>query len=240
MSTPKTYTITGMTCTSCMAKVKSSLEQHPEVASAKISLEQKTATLQMSSDLKIETLQQLFGKDSKYVISPVLKNEMEDKSESFLATYQPLLLIFLFIVMTTVIASFRDGQFDTMLWMRNFMAGFFIVFSFFKFLDLKAFASSYAMYDLLAKRVKVYGFVYPFVELALGIAFLTNFEPQITYTTTIIVMGFSSLGVIQSVLDKKKIRCACLGAFFKLPMSTVTIIEDLLMVAMAVFMLVTV
>jgi len=53
-------------------------------------------------------------------------------------------------------------------------------------------------------------------------------------------MGFSSLGVIQSVLDKKKIRCACLGAFFKLPMSTVTIIEDLLMVAMAVFMLVTV
>ena len=240
MSTPKTYTITGMTCTSCMAKVKSSLEQHPEVASAKISLEQKTATLQMSSDLKIETLQQLFGKDSKYVISPVLKNEMKDKSESFLATYQPLLLIFLFIVMTTVIASFRDGQFDTMLWMRNFMAGFFIVFSFFKFLDLKAFASSYAMYDLLAKRVKVYGFVYPFVELALGIAFLTNFEPQITYTTTIIVMGFSSLGVIQSVLDKKKIRCACLGAFFKLPMSTVTIIEDLLMVAMAVFMLVTV
>ena len=240
MSTPKTYTITGMTCTSCMAKVKSSLEQHPEVASAKISLEQKTATLQMSSDLKIETLQQLFGKDSKYVISPVLKNEMEDKSESFLATYQPLLLIFLFIVMTTVIASFRDGQFDTMLWMRNFMAGFFIVFSFFKFLDLKGFASSYAMYDLLAKRVKVYGFVYPFVELALGIAFLTNFEPQITYTTTIIVMGFSSLGVIQSVLDKKKIRCACLGAFFKLPMSTVTIIEDLLMVAMAVFMLVTV
>ena len=240
MSTPKTYTITGMTCTSCMAKVKSSLEQHPEVASAKISLEQKTATLQMSSDLKIETLQQLFGKDSKYVISPVLKNEMEDKSESFLATYQPLLLIFLFIVMTTVIASFRDGQFDTMLWMRNFMAGFFIVFSFFKFLDLKGFASSYAMYDLLAKRVKVYGFVYPFVELALGIAFLTNFEPQITYTTTIIVMGFSSLGVIQSVLDKKKIRCACLGAFFKLPMSTVTIIEDLLMVAMALFMLVTV
>lgn len=237
MNLTQTYQLSGMTCTSCVAKVKSSLEQHSEVASAKISLEQKTATLQMSSDLKIETLQQLFGKDSKYVISPILKDEMEEKSEGFFATYKPLLLIFLFIVMTTVIASFIDGKLDTMLWMRNFMAGFFIVFSFFKFLDLKGFASSYAMYDLLAKRVKVYGFVYPFIELALGIAFLTNFEPQITYTTTIIVMGFSSLGVIQSVLDKKKIRCACLGAFFKLPMSTVTIIEDLLMVAMSGYML---
>lgn len=240
MSTAQTYTITGMTCTSCMAKVKSSLEQHPEVSSAEISLEQKTATLHMNTDVKIEELQQLFGKDSKYVISASTNNEMTKKSDSFFTTYKPLLLIFLFIATISCISSIKNNQLDLMLWMRYFMAGFFIVFSFFKFLDLKGFANSYAMYDLLAKRVNIYGFVYPFVELALGIAFLTNFEPQITYITTIVVMGFSSLGVIQSVLDKKKIRCACLGAFFKLPMSTVTIIENLLMVAMAVFMLVTV
>ena len=109
-------------------------------------------------------------------------------------------------------------------------------FSFFKFLDLKGFSDSYAMYDLLAKRIKLYGLVYPFIELALGIAYLTHFETKITYITTIAVMGFSSIGVIQSVLDKRKIRCACLGAVFNLPMSTVTIIENLLMVAMAVFM----
>jgi hypothetical protein len=93
------------------------------------------------------------------------------------------------------------------------------------------------MYDLLAKRVKAYGLVYPFIELALGIAYLTHFEPKITYITTIAVMSFSSIGVIQSVVDKRKIRCACLGAVFNLPMSTVTIIEDLLMIAMAAFML---
>jgi hypothetical protein len=46
-------------------------------------------------------------------------------------------------------------------------------------------------------------------------------------------MGISSIGVIKSVLNKRKIQCACLGAVFNLPMSTVTIIEDLLMVAMA-------
>ena len=121
--------------------------------------------------------------------------------------------------------------------MNYFMAGFFIVFSFFKFLNLTAFADSYSMYDLLAKRVNAYGFVYPFIELALGIAYLTQFEPKFSYIATLVVMGFSSLGVIQSVLGKNQIACACLGAVFKLPMTTVTIIEDLLMVAMAAFML---
>jgi hypothetical protein len=50
-------------------------------------------------------------------------------------------------------------------------------------------------------------------------------------------MSFSSIGVIQSVLDKRKIRCACLGAVFNLPMSTITIIENLTMVVMACVML---
>ena len=116
------------------------------------------------------------------------------------------------------------------------MAGFFIVFSFFKFLNLAGFAESYAMYDVLAKRVKAYGLIYPFLELLLGIAYLTNFEPKITYTATILLMSFSSIGVIQSVLYKKKIRCACLGAVFNLPMSRVTIIENLTMVVMAFMM----
>ena len=64
----------------------------------------------------------------------------------------------------------NDEKIDLMLWMRYFMAGFFIVFSFFKFLNLAGFAESYAMYDELAKRVKVYGLVYPFLELFLGVA----------------------------------------------------------------------
>ncbi len=162
---------------------------------------------------------------------------MVDDVKSRLETFKPLILIFLFISGVSVIASIESGQINLMKWMNYFMAGFFITFSFFKFLDLRAFADSYSMYDLLAKRVRTYGFVYPFIELAMGIAYLTHFAPNSTYIATIAVMGFSSLGVIQSVLDKKKIKCACLGSVFNLPMTTVTIIEDLLMVAMAVLML---
>jgi len=232
----RTYTINGMTCEGCVAKVTYLLEQHSNISLAKIQLKNNTATLTVEKEIAVDELRRLFEAHPKYTIA--FSNSNEDKqNKRVFTTYKPLLLIFLFIASTTSIVSIDNGKIDVMLWMRYFMAGFFIVFSFFKFLNLTGFAESYAMYDVLAKRVKVYGLVYPFIELALGVAYLTDFEPTVTYIATICIMGFSSIGVIQSVLDKKKIRCACLGAVFNLPMSMVTIIENLTMVLMALIML---
>jgi uncharacterized membrane protein YphA (DoxX/SURF4 family) len=123
-----------------------------------------------------------------------------------------------------------------MRWMHHFMAAFFLVFSFFKLLNLSGFAESYAMYDIVAKRWKAWGYIYAFLELGLGIAFLTNFYPLAINAVTFIVMTVSIIGVLQSVLNKRKIKCACLGDVFNLPMSTITIIEDGLMIAMSVIM----
>ena len=131
----------------------------------------------------------------------------------------------------------NNERFDVMQFMQHFMAGFFLVFSFFKFLDLKGFAESYAMYDVIAKRMPAWGYIYPFVELGLGLAFCINYQPYLTNIVTLIVMSISIIGVLQSVLNKSKIQCACLGAVFKLPMSSVTIIEDGLMIAMSAAML---
>ena len=94
-----------------------------------------------------------------------------------------------------------------------------------------------SQYDLLAARWRGWGYVYPFVELGLGILYLTNLAPAFTNWTTVLVLGFSSLGVIKSNLEKRQIRCACLGDVFNLPMSTVTIVEDVTMVLMAAWML---
>ena len=120
-----------------------------------------------------------------------------------------------------------------MQWMQHFMAGFFLVFSFFKLLNLKGFAESYAMYDVIAKRWTGWGYVYAFIELGLGLAYLADIFPLTVNAITFVVMSISLLGVLQSVLNKRKIQCACLGAVFDLPMSTVTIIEDALMIAMS-------
>ena len=94
------------------------------------------------------------------------------------------------------------------------------------------------MYDIVAKKWKGYGYIYAFIELGLGIAYLTDINPLITNLVTSIVISVSITGVLQSVLNKKKIKCACLGAVFNLPMSTITIIEDALMIAMSLIMLI--
>lgn len=232
-----TYQLTGMTCNGCVAKVKSQLLMNPDILSAEVTLNPQQAVITMQKHVSVKELQKAIGTD-KYIITEdandLSHHAMEAESvTSWIVTHKPLLLIFVFITGITIISSFQDGHLDTLHWMNRFMAGFFIVFSFFKLLNLNGFADSYAMYDLLAKRIKTYGYIYPFIELTLGLAYLTGFNPVFTNIATIVVMGFSSIGVIQSVLNKKQIQCACLGDVFKLPMSTVTIIEDLLMVAMA-------
>lgn len=238
-----TYTVSGMTCGKCVSKVKSELLKHPDVLSAEVSLEKHEAEVEMEKHVATSDFQEKLSTTGDYTIKE--KGEHDDHSNeqsiddkrSWLETYKPILLIFAFVGGISLIASYQNGAVDGMLWMQYFMAGFFLTFSFFKFLDIKGFAESYATYDLLAKKLPSYGYIYPFLELGLGIAYLTNFSPTETYIATIVIMGFSSIGVIESVINKKRIQCACLGTVFNLPMSTVTIIEDLLMVAMAAGML---
>ena len=177
-------------------------------------------------------------------VPPIAVDELAEPS---VTTYKPLLIILAFILGVTALVELRMGGtapgtfagvgFSGMRAMGTFMAGFFLIFSFFKMLDIKGFASSYRMYDIVAKAVPGYGYVYPFIELALGAAYLTGFSPVLTNWATLIVMSISLVGVVQSVLDKRKIRCACLGSVFNLPMTTVTIVEDSLMIGMAAVML---
>lgn len=228
-----------MTCSSCEAKVKNSLLTLPDVTHAAVSKDENTATITMGKHIAIADFQKaLGGEKSKYQIAATDHNEVAEQAKGWFATYKPLFMIFTFITGISLLEATSGGSFYLHHFMNYFMAGFFLIFSFFKFLDLKGFAESYSMYDIVAKKIKLYGLIYPFIELALGIAYLTLFNPILTNTVTIIVMGVSIIGVLKSVLNKQKIQCACLGAVFNLPMSTVTIIEDALMIAMSGIMLI--
>lgn len=231
------YNLTGMTCGSCEAKVKSALLNIEYVTAVEVSKETNSATITMNKHIALSDFQKTL--DPKYQISAVNHSEIAEQTKSWFETYKPILLIFFYISLVVFVLNFDFGHFNYMTAMQHFMAGFFLVFSFFKLLNLKGFAESYAMYDVVARRIPVWGYVYAFIELGLGIAYLINFNPLITNWVTFIVMTISIIGVLQSVLNKKKIQCACLGAVFNLPMSTVTIIEDALMIAMSGFMIVT-
>lgn len=246
-----TYQLAGMTCGSCVAKVETLFSTLDGVSDVKVRLDRQQAEVVANTPLSLDLIKAVFKDYPKYQINGVVSKttrilekiadeseiQIETHTRTWLETYRPILLVFAYITGVSVATSIHNGTIHGEVWMSNFMAGFFLVFSFFKFLNLKAFAESYAMYDIIAKRIPLYGSIYPFIELSLGIAYLLNFSPIYTNLVTLIVMGVSAIGVIQSVLNKRTIQCACLGAVFNLPMSTVTIIEDLLMVMMAIIML---
>jgi len=203
-----TYEVQGITCDKCVATV--------------------TGLLQGTK----YTLHKL---DGAMPAKPeqVMLAEDNASQASWLLTYKPLLILMDLILLASVLVQVPHGHIHGAETMRYFMAGFFLSFAFFKLLDIPAFADAYAGYDLLAARWRGWGYVYPFVELGLGAAYLANWQPVLTNGVTLVVMGFSAIGVIQAVMNKRKIRCACLGAVFQLPMSTVTIVEDVGMVLMA-------
>ncbi|WP_121808304.1 heavy-metal-associated domain-containing protein [Mucilaginibacter kameinonensis] len=234
-----TYNITGMTCTGCLAKVQGLLQQVPNIEKVDISLAEGTADITMKKHVSTADLQQALAAYPKYQLSEAEQHHhtmsMVDDTENrtWLQTYKPILLIFGYLLAASLITGYSSA-FNIMTMMRVFMSGFFLVFSFFKLLDIGGFADSYSMYDVVAKRWRVWGYIYVFVELGLGLAFALNIAPVAVNTIMVIVMTISLIGVLQSVFNKRQIRCACLGAVFNLPMSTVTIIEDGLMILMGV------
>jgi hypothetical protein len=154
-------------------------------------------------------------------------------------SYRPLIVIILLILLVTGALAFRDLLTESFRWntvMMHFMAGFFLTFSGFKLLDLKGFAEGYSMYDLFALRWFGYGFMYPFLELTLGLLYLVGFVPPVVTLFTLLLMLFSGIGVARKIMRHEKFQCACLGTFLKVPLTKVTLIEDFGMAFMAFLM----
>ena len=174
------------------------------------------------------------------LVKPGEESSHHEPSHNSEESYWPLVVIIGFISLITLVLTLKDnslGNFNFESTMSYFMAGFFLTFSAFKFLDLKGFADGYFTYDLLAQKFYNYGYLYPFLELALGLAYLLQFNDPRLHIFTFILMGFSGLGVLNSMLKKRKFQCACLGTFLKVPLTKVTLIEDFGMALMALFML---
>ncbi len=153
-----------------------------------------------------------------------------------LKDFLPLIIIFSLIIAFTVLRQWYLGI-NLANAMYDFMAAFFLVFGFFKVINLAGFAEAYSTYDIIAQRFFAYGYIYPFIEIALGLCYLFRYQLVITNWVTLIVMITSSIGVAIELSKQKEIMCACLGAIFKIPMTYVTLAEDVIMGLMALVML---
>lgn len=248
MATTRTFK-TNLRCGSCVAAVKPYLDAEPGIHHWEVDLTSPDKPLKVHGDAAPRAIEaavaqagyQVLGSHEDVRLDPVSIPEPTSETHSTAdqpkTTYYPLALLGGFLVGIVALVEVRAGGFEWGRAMGNFMGAFFLAFSFFKLLDLRGFADAYRGYDIVARRFPRYGYIYPFIELALGVAFITNFQPFATNLVTLVVMTVSSIGVIQSVRKKRAIRCACLGTVFNLPMSTVTLVEDGLMVAMAAAMI---
>ena len=150
--------------------------------------------------------------------------------------YRPLFMLVLVsaLVATAFNCSLNGGH---RVWMHGFMGFFFCVFSLLKLFDPEGFANGFQKYDLLAKRTRAYAYIYPYIELALGLGYFSFAVPSLVYVATIIVMLFGGLGVLIALKHGLKMDCPCMGNILKVPLSTVTLTEDMVMALMAVLLL---
>ncbi|HAV25446.1 MAG TPA: heavy metal transporter, partial [Bacteroidetes bacterium] len=224
----------GISCMSCVSKIEKSLYGNSAIKKISIDKETGNTTLEGESLPHDDIISGLVSAAGEYSLSATSASQSASKESN--RSYKPLLIIVLYLLGTTLLLEFSNGMFQIKTWMTHFMAGFFLVFSFFKMLDIAAFAKAYQSYDIIAAKAKWYGYVFPFIELGLGIAYLLYSDNELTHLITAIVMFVSLIGVIKSVVQKTEIQCACLGTVFNLPMSYVTIIEDGIMLVMALLM----
>jgi copper chaperone CopZ len=234
-----------MTCGGCVASVDGYLSKVEGVKKVTIDLDHGEAQITMAKHIGLQTLKNVLPK--KYTIEeknaydyserPITALQQEGIMEqSKFQQLKPLFLIFIYLFSAAFLLNYKEwNTTDAML---DFMGLFYIVFSFFKLLDLKGFPDSFRMYDPLAKVLPAYAWVYPFLELALGLLFLMRIQIPIALGLTIFVLGITTVGVTKSLLDKKSIRCACLGTALKLPMTEATFIENAIMLVMAWAMLI--
>ncbi len=231
-----TYSVSGMTCNGCKNSVEKALLALSDINTAEVNLEENEVEINFDNKISLPKLQAALPE--KFTITkqkeiPNVAFTEDEKSE--IQQLYPLFLIFTFITTASILINIKSWQ--TSEFMFTFMGLFYVVFSFFKLLDVKGFASSFAMYDPLAKIIPFYGLIYPFIELTLGVFFLMRFQIELSLLLTLIILGITTVGVTKSLLSKQTIKCACLGSVLNLPMTKATFIENSIMIIMAVFML---
>ena len=229
-----TFKISGMTCNGCRSTVENKLSSLDGVDNAQVNLTNGEAIVYSKNPISFSLISNSLP--SKYkVIRNIPDQDNEIIKSNKIKQLKPLFIILGYISVTSILLNFRNWNSTNA--MLDFMGLFYIIFSFFKILDIKGFSTSFKMYDPLAKKITIYGYIYPFIEILLGLMFLIRIEVNIALLITIVILGITSAGVTQTLLDKRSINCACLGTTLKLPMTEATFIENAIMIIMAIVLL---
>ena len=226
--------ISGMTCEGCRSSLGDKLGRLDGVDKVQVDLAKGQAVIYSKNPVSLslikETLPPKYSLINEEGINLDTHGDVTLK-ENKIKQLKPLFIILGYIFIASILLNYKNWNSSNA--MLDFMGLFYIIFSFFKILDVKGFSMSFRMYDPLAKQAPIYGYIYPFIEVILGLMFLIRYEVNIALILTLIVLGITTIGVTQTLLNKRSIKCACLGTTLNLPMTEATFIENALMIIMA-------
>ena len=230
--------ISGMTCEGCKSSVENKLASIDGIDNVQVDLARGEAVIYSKNPVSFSLIKETLP--PKYSIINEQDVDFDTHIDvtikaSKIKKLKPLFIILGYIFIASILLNYKNWNSSNA--MLDFMGLFYIIFSFFKILDIKGFSMSFRMYDPLAKQAPIYGFIYPFIEIILGMMFLIRFEVNIALILTVIVLGITTIGVTQTLINKKSIKCACLGTTLNLPMTEATFIENALMIIMAFLLL---
>ena len=155
-----------------------------------------------------------------------------------LTLFYPLIITFLFVISGAIVTQYPISTFNSKHFMSNLMGILLITFSYLKMLNLKGFAISFSKYDFIAYYIWPYGYIYPLTELTLGLFYCVKLYPVIINSITIFFLTINFIEVSYALILKKELECACMGSLgFKLPLSYITITEDIFMIIMSIIMI---
>lgn len=235
----QTFSVTGISCGSCVSKIESGLTGSEGFTSVKVLRAPDRIEVNSKAGVNKESINKLFHKLdlSKYEVLDFGSQVSVEAESSLFKQLYPLALVISYIVLGVIAIAWATSNFSPSTMMFHYMAGFFLVFSFFKFLNLEGFVDAFQTYDPLAKSWRPYGYLYATFELTAGVAYLITPKSLILNLAVLVLLSVSSWGVFRAVRSKSQIQCACLGTVFNLPMTKVTIVENVTMMAMALLVI---
>lgn len=226
MSATHTYYIKGVYCNKCIHKIREALGNSLNI----VELHKITGRFVVSTTQSYEEIKKQVG-------SITTGNFTLQRRPPYLYIIQQIFIKYRPIIVGLTLVLVLSFILQGSVW-RNFMGLYFIVFGSLKVISLRGFVSMYREYDIIARRSKLFAYAYPFIELGFGVWYFTNHHSVLLNSIVFVLMLVKAYGVWNVISQKQEVKCACLGASFSVPISYVTLFEDLLMAGMALYMLV--
>ena len=153
-------------------------------------------------------------------------------------SYTPVIALFAMTALMALAASFAAyGDAFTLRAAEWFISFSMIVLALLKLQDVGKFATMFLNYDLLARRWVPYASIYPFAEGLAGVLMTAHALPWLSIPLALFIGGIGAVSVFKAVyIDRRDIKCACVGGSSKVPLGFVSLTENLMMVAMALWM----